>query len=215
LTAFLLWRKWVFDVDNRAGQETGYLFEPIIAAAIGGVPVSAKKSPVRRTRDGGKGRQVDCIRDDRAYEFKIRVTIAASGQGRWGEELEFPGDCRSSGFTPVLLVLDPTPNVKLDELCGSFLRADGEVYIGERAWGHLRDIAGPTMTKFLERYVHEPLRTLLDEVPVELPSLTMTMTAGALTVRVGDDEFDIRRTAPVDDGDDADIMPADVDEQIG
>ena len=34
LAGFLLWRKWVFDIDNRAGQETGYLFEPIIAAAV-------------------------------------------------------------------------------------------------------------------------------------------------------------------------------------
>ena len=30
LAGFLLWRKWIFDIDNRAGQETGYLFEPII-----------------------------------------------------------------------------------------------------------------------------------------------------------------------------------------
>ena len=82
LTGFLLWRKWMFDIDNRAGQETGYLFEPIIAAAIGGVPAPSRKSPVKRTRDPRKGRQVDCIRGDRAYEFKIRVTIAASGQGR-------------------------------------------------------------------------------------------------------------------------------------
>ena len=43
LTAFLLWRKWIFDIDNRAGQETGYLFEPIIAAAIGGTPASTCK----------------------------------------------------------------------------------------------------------------------------------------------------------------------------
>ena len=42
LTGFMLWRKWLFDIDNRAGQETGYLFEPIIAHLIGGVPVSAQ-----------------------------------------------------------------------------------------------------------------------------------------------------------------------------
>lgn len=28
LAALLVWRKWMFDIDNRAGQETGYLFEP-------------------------------------------------------------------------------------------------------------------------------------------------------------------------------------------
>ena len=81
LTGFLLWRKWIFDIDNRAGQETGYLFEPIIAAAIGGVPASARKSPVKRRKDGNRGRQVDCLRENRAYEIKIRMTIAASGQG--------------------------------------------------------------------------------------------------------------------------------------
>ena len=31
LAGLLFWRKWLFDIDNRAGQETGYLFEPIIA----------------------------------------------------------------------------------------------------------------------------------------------------------------------------------------
>jgi hypothetical protein len=58
LTAFLFWRKWFMDVDNRAGQETGYLFEPLIAAAVGGVAFSASKSSVRSHRDA-KGRQVD------------------------------------------------------------------------------------------------------------------------------------------------------------
>jgi hypothetical protein len=83
LAALLLWRKWIYDIDNRAAQETGYVFEPIVAAAIGGVPVSAAKSPVRRRGDERKGRQVDCVHsDNRAYEIKIRVTIAASGQGR-------------------------------------------------------------------------------------------------------------------------------------
>ena len=28
LASWLVWRKWIFDVDNRAAQETGYLFEP-------------------------------------------------------------------------------------------------------------------------------------------------------------------------------------------
>ena len=29
LAALLFWRKWMFDIDNRAAQETGYIFEPI------------------------------------------------------------------------------------------------------------------------------------------------------------------------------------------
>ncbi len=72
----------VLIIDNRAAQETGYLFEPIIANAIGGVSLSAAKSPIRRYRDPDRYRQVDCIRDKLAYEIKMRVTIAASGKGR-------------------------------------------------------------------------------------------------------------------------------------
>ncbi|MEZ6088632.1 MAG: hypothetical protein R3C05_11510 [Pirellulaceae bacterium] len=36
LVGLLFWRKWFYDIDNRAGQETGYLFEPILAHAVGG-----------------------------------------------------------------------------------------------------------------------------------------------------------------------------------
>ena len=90
LIGLLFWRKWFFDIDNRAGQETGYLFEPIIAHAIGGAPFSAKASPVKRASDRKKGRQADCIREKQAYEFKIRVTIASSGQGRWQRGTRFP-----------------------------------------------------------------------------------------------------------------------------
>ena len=141
LVAFLFWRKWIYDIDNRAGQETGYLFEPIIAHSIGGVAASSASSPVRRRSDKNKGRQVDCIRQNKAYEFKLRVTIAASGQGRWQEELEFPEDCQASDYTPVLIVLDPTPNPKLDELVKAFLGSDGEVYVGNAAWNHLQEAA--------------------------------------------------------------------------
>jgi hypothetical protein len=161
LAGLLFWRKWLFDIDNRAGQETGYVFEPIIAYAIGGVPASASKSPVRRSDNKVKGRQVDCVLDQKAYEMKIRVTIAASSQGRWREELEFPQDCQTSGYIPVLLVLDPTPNPKLHELSTTFQAAGGEVYIGQDAWNHLTTQAGATMSRFLELYVHEPIQTLL------------------------------------------------------
>ncbi len=126
LVSFLLWRKWFFDIDNRAGQETGYLFEPVIANAVGGTPTPSNRSPVKRHRDERKGRQVDCVLGDRAYEIKIRMTIAASGQGRWGEELDFPIDCRKSGYVPVLIVLDSTPNEKLTDLTNAFLAQGGE-----------------------------------------------------------------------------------------
>ncbi len=155
LTAFMFWRKWFMDVDNRAGQETGYLFEPVIAAAVGGIPYSAKNSVIKSRRNK-KGRQVDCLIDDGnvkdAYEFKVRVTIAASGQGRWAEELDYPADCRQSGYRPILVCLDGTTNPKLRQLVAAFKREGGKSFVGEAAWKHLDDLAGATMAKFLNQY---------------------------------------------------------------
>ncbi|HEY5314058.1 MAG TPA: hypothetical protein VIK18_16120 [Pirellulales bacterium] len=213
LTAFLLWRKWIFDIDNRAGQETGYLFEPIMAAAIGGTPVSATKSPVRRTRDQRKGRQIDCLKERLAYEIKIRVTIAASGQGRWSEELDFPNDCVKSGYTPLLVVLDSTPNPKLDELKRVFRASGGRVFIGAAAWQHLEREAGPTMAQFLESYVRKPIEDLLVALPEELPEITLSMDGSSFTVRVGAETFTIGRAPELPSDDDAEI-PEDVDEQM-
>ncbi len=194
LTGFILWRKWIYDIDNRAAQETGYLFEPIIAHSIGGVPVSSAKSPIRRHRDPKKGRQVDCIRDKKAYEFKIRVTIAASGQGRWQEELDFPLDCRTSGYRPVLVVFDPTENPKLAALVRAFLAQQGEVYIGDAAWTHLGNAAGGTMSKFLENYVRIPIQSLLAEyVNSKFPDLQLKMDESHLVINVNGEEYAVER----------------------
>jgi hypothetical protein len=218
LTALLLWRKWIYDIDNRAAQETGYVFEPIIAHAIGGVSVGAKNSPVKR-KGTGTGRQVDCVReaDKRVYEFKLRVTIAASGQGRWGEELEFPEDARKSGYTPVLVVLDSTPNPKLKDLCGAFTKQKGETYVGDDAWKHLEKKAGATMGKFLDKYVLFPLKALLEEspdAPKDLPDLALRMEESRLLMVVGDETLEIGREPDKRLESDADELPTDVANHI-
>lgn len=214
LAALLFWRKWFFDIDNRAGQETGYLFEPIIAHAIGGAPVGAKGSPVRRAADPTKGRQVDCIREHRAYEFKIRVTIASSGQGRWQEELDFPVDARSSDYTPVLVVIDATPNVKLATLEAAFIAQGGEVYKGAAAWEHLESLAGATMALFLERYVRAPIQALLAEVVDPLPKLIAEMDPAKIVLTVAGEELVIRRDLRSPLIAEVDALPADVGDQI-
>lgn len=162
LASWLTWRKFFYDLDNRSAQETGYLFEPILAAAIGGEPKSAREKVVWRAGDNTKGRQVDCWKvlldgTKLAYELKLRITIAASGQGRFAEELSFAEDCQKSGAKPVLVVLDPTENNKLTEIQAVFRQRGGVAYIGDDAWGHLEDEAGPTMAAFIERYVRGPL----------------------------------------------------------
>jgi hypothetical protein len=215
LVALLFWRKWMYDIDNRAAQETGYVFEPIIAGAIGGAPAPARSSPVKRRSDNHKGRQVDCIRMGRAYEFKLRVTIAASGQGRWREELDFPEDCKASGFEPHLIVFDPTPNPKLHELGGAFEDAGGEAHVGDAAWDHLEELAGPTMATFLDRYLRDPLTALLREIPVGLPEVRLRMDSERVVFAIGGGEYAVRREAPDPElVDDDDWMPDDAADRL-
>lgn len=186
LAALLVWRKFIYDLDNRSAQETGYLFEPILAAAIGGAPMSAKSSPIKRREKPG-GRQVDAIKGMTAYEFKIRMTIAASGQGRWGEELAFPADAQASGYTPVLIVLDPTPSAKLTELARTFANAGGHSFIGDAAWAHLEETAGVSMARFIERYVRLPLRLVLDGRggdATEVPDITFALSKSELSISI-------------------------------
>lgn len=201
LVTLLFWRKWFFDIDNRAGQETGYIFEPIVARCIGGQPASASKSPVRRTGDSGKGRQVDCILGNDAYEIKLRITIAASGQGRWGEEKTFPQDCKNSGYRPILLVFDDTQANKLAELTAVFLECGGDVKTGEAAWQHLESLAGPIISVFLEKYVKEPLNNLLESAPSrqELPGLSLRQTNTSIQISIGNEIITIVRPVKEED----------------
>jgi hypothetical protein len=114
-----------------------------------------------------------------------------------GEELAFPEDARASGFTPVLVVFDPTENPKLKELAAAFRSADGKVYIGEAAWMHLEETAGATMGVFLEKYVRSPLQDLLESLPEELPDLTVSLTAERVIFALGtDSRYEIVRGQP-------------------
>lgn len=208
LASWLTWRKFFYDLDNRSAQETGYLFEPILAAAIGGEPKSARERVVRRADDPTKGRQVDCwkvLPDGTllACELKLRVTIAASGQGRFGEELSFARDCRSSGARPILVVLDPTENDKLTGLQGAYREAGGAAYVGDAAWGHLEDEAGVTMASFIERYVRVPVASVSSfEKTIEgdaskrsliLRDLQAKLEGNVLTISLGEHQRRIAR----------------------
>lgn len=195
LAALLVWRKWLYDLDNRAAQDTGYLFEPVVSAALGGISYSAKNSPIRRRGDATKGRQVDCVIDNRAYEIKIRVTIAASGQGRWKEEMIFPEEAQAAGFTPVLVVLDPTDNPKLAELVRSYEAAGGEAYLGDAAWAHLRETASDEMAVFLEKYVHLPLDAVVDSLgdAEALPEMHLSDRVSEVIFRIGDETWAVPR----------------------
>ena len=199
LANWMLWRKWIYDIDNRSAQETGYLFEPLIASCIGGEPVGSRNSPVKRLDSQGrpttKGRQIDCLvpTNNRTYELKLRVTIAASGQGRFGEELTFPVESQAAGFIPVLLVLDPTPSDKLRDLSNKFLECGGEVYQGDDAWAHMESEAGEVISVFIEKYIKPAIQGVESVDLLLLDSIVLNWRQGNVEITSGQNSYLIER----------------------
>lgn len=200
LANWMVWRKWIYDIDNRSAQETGYLFEPLLASCLGGEPVGSRNSPVKRLNTDGqpttKGRQIDCLvpANNRTYELKLRVTIAASGQGRFGEELSFPRESQAAGFTPVLLVLDPTPSARLTELSNKFLECGGAFYHGEEAWDHMEEEAGNVVSVFIENYIKPAIQDIEEvEIPV-LQSINLSWSEETIEISSEENSYVVNRT---------------------
>jgi len=199
LANWMVWRKWIYDIDNRSAQETGYLFEPLLASCLGGEPVGSRNSPVKRLDDNGqvtnKGRQIDCLvpSNKRTYELKLRVTIAASGQGRFGEELSFPVESMAAGFTPVLLVLDPTPSDRLTELSKKYLDSGGKFYHGEEAWNHMEEEAGNVVSVFIEKYIKPAIQGVEEiNIPI-LQSINLNWTDKSVEISTAQSSYIIER----------------------
>lgn len=199
LANWMVWRKWIYDIDNRSAQETGYLFEPLLASCLGGEPVGSRNSPVKRLDSSGsptnKGRQIDCLvpSNNRTYELKLRVTIAASGQGRFGEELSFPVESQAAGFTPVLLVLDPTPSNRLKELSDKYLECGGEFYHGDEAWNHMEDESGKVVSVFIDKYIKPAIQGVEEvDIPV-LQSISLNWTEKSIEISSPDNSYVIER----------------------
>lgn len=199
LASWMVWRKWIYDIDNRSAQETGYLFEPLLASCLGGEPVGSRNSPVKRLDANGiptnQGRQIDCLvlSTNRTYELKLRVTIAASGQGRFGEELSFAEESHAAGYTPVLLVLDPTPSNRLTELSEKYLACGGAFYHGEDAWNHMEQEAGSVVSVFIDKYIKPAIRGI-EDVEIEYPSsISLRWSSQVIEVSDGIDSYIINR----------------------
>lgn len=199
LANWMVWRKWIYDIDNRSAQETGYLFEPLLASCLGGEPVGSRNSPVKRLDVNGKptnkGRQIDCLvpNNKRTYELKLRVTIAASGQGRFGEELSFPTESMAAGYIPVLLVLDPTPSDRLTELSNKYLECGGKFYHGESAWAHMEEEAGDVVSVFIEKYIKPAIQGVEKiDIPI-LQTINLNWTDESVEISSQQSSYVIQR----------------------
>lgn len=199
LADWLQWRKWIFDIDNRSAQETGYIFEPILASCLGGEAVSASNSPVKRIDDYGNltnnGRQIDCLieSEKEAYELKMRVTIAASGQGRFKEEMTFPIEAQNAGYTPILVVFDGTESLLLTKLKRQYTKCGGKYFIGEDAWKILSERAGREMSIFINKYIYPPINDIEQAMTSRLGKIQLELRDSQLTVNNGTDEYVINR----------------------
>lgn len=188
LFSWMCWRKWIYDVDNRSAQETGYLFEPILASCLGGESVSHRYSPVKRIDDNGhptaEGRQIDCYIEEEkeVYELKLRVTIAASGQGRFNEEMSFPREARCAGLTPILIVFDSTPSALLEKLKNKYVEEGGRYAIGEDAWEELIGRAGREMGKYIQKYIRFPLYQMEKRANVLPSSICLTANRDCIII---------------------------------
>ncbi|MBR6458867.1 MAG: hypothetical protein IKS49_01740 [Actinomycetaceae bacterium] len=202
LFSWMMWRKLTFDLDNRSAQETGYLFEPIVASCLGGVQMGSKNSVVHRLDAHGvptnDGRQIDCYVEDtqKVYELKMRMTIAASGQGRFAEELSFPMEAQAAGLTPVLIVFDPTPSNRLTELQKAYANAGGESATGDDAWDLLKNNAEVGMATFIEKYVEPPINAAKTAIYGIPESVTLEATEHCMTIAGNEKTYTILREHP-------------------
>lgn len=201
LANWMIWRKWIYDIDNRSAQETGYLFEPVLASCLGGEAIGARNSPIKRLDSDGMptatGRQIDCFipATNTVYEFKLRVTIAASGQGRFGEELSFPIESQAAGYRPILIVLDPSPSTRLTELSQNFTRCGGEFYQGEAAWSHLEQQSGSIISVFIEKYIKPAIQDVESINIVDIKPLTLSWENGNVTISSHDHRYIVERSS--------------------
>jgi len=199
LADWLEWRKWIFDIDNRCAQETGYIFEPILASCLGGEPRSAKNSPVKRIDDNGNstsnGRQIDCYIEEskEVYELKMRVTIAASGQGRFSEEMSFPYEAQMAGLIPILVVFDNNESTLLTKLKNRYIECGGKYYIGNDAWNILQERAGKEMGIFINKYIYPPISSMEKCLQSNPQEITLSNKESKIIISSSKDKYVIDR----------------------
>jgi len=93
----------------------------------------------------------------------------------------------------VLLVLDPTPSSRLDDLVSEYEKRGGEAYTGDAAWSHIEEAAGAVMANFIERYVKAPLLEIATAHD-ELMPIKLQYTKNQVLLEVGDTPLMIDRS---------------------
>ena len=113
------------------------------------------------------------------------------------------------------LLLQGISNEKLDALAKAFESCGGEVHIGDAAWSHLEELAGSTMSRFIDGYIRAPIQDLLVRGVDRMPDLIARETRGAIELTVGADTLTITREARESRlAETSDSLPADSDDEL-
>jgi len=86
-------------------------------------------------------------------------------------------------LTPVLIVLDPTPSPRLDELIAAFKINGGKHHVGAQAWAHMDSKAGKTMSVFLERYIRPSLTEMAKHEDIGPQTIQLSWTRDEIRVQ--------------------------------
>ena len=153
----------------------------------------AQRAMVEKARALGAGGQGVALTEG-ACSYLLGVIVADLGLEASFPELvdELPS---FFGDEPVssLKVADVAFLPMLERLCEAFEAAGGESFVGDSAWEHLNSMAGSTMARFLDLYVHTPMLAVVEDMPQSLPPMTIRMDSGELAIDVGDETFRVSR----------------------
>ena len=142
-----------------------------------------------------EGRQIDCYIEDtkEVYELKMRVTIAASGQGRFKEEMSFPREAKMSGMTPILVVFDETESALLTKLQAQFKKYGGKCFVGQAAWNMLYKKAGKEMSLFIRKYIYPPVQAMGKYIDSNPKSIKIDNSNDSIVISDGRNKYIIGR----------------------
>jgi len=101
----------------------------------------------------------------------------------------------------------------LNALAKAFRDQSGEVYIGNEAWSHLAEVAGETMSRFLDKYVRTPIQDLLVNVRDQLPDFAARHVEDSIEILIGGECFRIERSSSPEQTE-SDPMPPDAADAI-
>ena len=151
--------KWL---QKRMAEAIHHFLSDIARIAVRGRYYPAEISPLKEEGSVFR-RTAECVCGPYIYHLKYRAQDVALSRLDLGDDMSMARDCRSSGYTPRLLIFDETASPFRDWLENTCYDHGGEVFLGEAAWAHITERASPTVRVCIERYCRDPMALVAAE----------------------------------------------------